>query len=362
VLEPFLIDSGEPFNNPNVIMFRNGLLDVRGNKLIPHTDNLFTTATLGYDYDPQAKCPLWIESVDQWFEGDTERIALLQEWFGYNLIMSNHLQQMMFMYGQSGSGKGTTVEILQHVLDSNFQAADTRQLCVDQFGIAPLEGKYAVMIAEEGKVTHDRGKKLMDILKRITGGDAMPSRHMRIIARNCKLFCRVTYYSNELPTFHDEMQTMLRRTNLLAFRKSFKDKPDRTLGTRLKEQRQGITAWAVAGLKRLLVNGDFTEPALSKREIEEIKIESSPLRQMLDEYLRFDDPNAFTSRKQLYDLYRAVCAEDHVDHPVSATYFPRRCREAMLELENKQFRLGNGGERGYRGVRMTEEGIFKCAG
>jgi putative DNA primase/helicase len=252
--------------------------------------------------------------------------------------------------------------VLRHLLNGNYQAANTQSLCGDLFGMAALEGKYAVLVAEEGKVTHHRGQKLMDILKQITGEDAISIRAMQKQARNGELFCRVTYYSNELPTFHDEMQTMTRRRNLLAFRKSFKDNPDRTLRPRLKQELPGIAIWAIEGLKRLLANGDFTLPALSKREIEEIKIESSPLRQMLDKYLIFTaNPDDFVSRRQLYDLYRAVCAEDHVDHPVSAAYFPRRCREAMPTLEDKQHRLGNGGERGYRWVRMTEEGIFKCA-
>ncbi|TKJ34638.1 MAG: hypothetical protein CEE38_17360 [Planctomycetes bacterium B3_Pla] len=357
VLEPLLLDSGKPFDGSHTIMFKNGLLNVLENKLTPHRDNLFTTATLSYDYDTNATCPQWLATLDQWFDEDAERMALLQEWYGYNMIMTNHLEQLMFIYGQSGSGKTTAMRILQHLLDGNFQAADTRQLCVDQFGLASLIGKYAVIVSEEDKLTNRRGQSLLSVLKQITGNDAVSIRRMHKTAVNGHLFCKVSYYSNALPVLHDEMQTLFRRYNLLHFDHSFKDAPDGALYTHLAEERPGIAVWAIEGLNRLLANeGKFTLPEVSKAEIEEIKIEASPLKRIIETYCTFDDGEAFTSRKHLYSLYRAVCEREFVRCPISCQVFPRRCKEAVPKLAGLETQK-HGGERGWRGLKLTRKAI-----
>ena len=354
VLEPCLINTGKSFDNSHVIMFRNGILDVINNKLVPHSNNLFTTATLPYDYNVNAVCKRWDTAYNQWFEEDDERIALFQEWFGYNMIMSNHLEQLMFMYGASGSGKSTAVSVLQHLLGGNFMPATLQSLIGDQFGMASLIGKHACMISEEDTVSVSQSRKLLTVMKRITGNDAISIRRMRKEPVSGNLFCKITYFSNALPTFHDETQSLFRRYNLLQFRKSFADTIDRGLFQKLKQERQGIATWAVEGLRRLLNNGGkFTLPTLSAAEIKEAKIESSPIRYMIDAHLSFL-PEINMTLKQLYALYLGICEEEFVKNPIGQRRFRRVCCEASSELNQLPFtRVGNAV--GWKGVGIKLE-------
>lgn len=346
VLEPCLVSTGKPFDVSHLMLFKNGMLDVVNDKLIPHSDNLFTTATLAYDYDPRALSPRWITTVYEWLEGDEERIALLQEWFGYNLVASNYLEQLMFIYGVPGSGKSTAQRILQYLLDSNFMPMNTHQLAVDQFGLSSLVGKYACMVSEEGTFDHGKGQKLLSVLKQITGNDAMPIRRMRKEAISGRLFCKITFISNRLPVFHDESQALFRRYNLLNFGKTFKHCPNVMLYNELKAERQGIAAWAVEGLKRLLKNGGrFTQPVKSLKTIEDLKIESSPIKSMFYDWVELGVPDSFVSRGQLYDLYIAICDEERVRFPVSNRSFRRKCEEAVPDLSDYDVRKN--GERGW---------------
>ena len=342
VLEPCLISTRKQFDLSHLILFKNGMLDVVNDKLIPHSDNLFTTSTLSYDYDPRATSPRWITSVYEWLEGDEERIALLQEWFGYNMTASNYLEQLMFIYGPSGSGKSTAQRILQRLLDDNYMPMNTQQLCVDQFGLSSLIGKYACMVSEEGVLEHSRKQKLLSVLKMITGNDAVPIRRMRREAVSGSLFCKITYTSNALPVFHDETQSIFRRYNLLNFGKTFKHNPNVMLYRELVAERQGIAVWAVEGLKRLLQNnGKFTQPAKSIVTIEDLKIESSPIKSMFYDWIELGVPDSFVSRAQLYSLYLGICDEERVKHPVSTRSFRRICGEAMPDLKDYEARKFN---------------------
>jgi P4 family phage/plasmid primase-like protien len=346
VLEPCLINTGKPFDSSHVILFKNGVLDVMNNRLMPHSDNLFTTATLSYDYDPKATYHRWLTAVYEWLEEDEERIALLQEWFGYNMITSNYLEQLMFIYGVPGSGKSTTQRMLQFILDDNYMPMSTQQLCVDQFGLSSLIGKYACMVSEEGNLKHDRGQKLLSVIKQITGNDAMAIRRMYKAAVSGNLFCKITYTSNALPVFYDETQAIFRRYNLLNFKKSFQHNPDIMLYQKLKAERQGVALWAVEGLQRLLKNGGrFTKPALSMETIEELKVESSPLKHILNTMCVLGAPDAYVTRNQLYELYIGVCEEEYVRNPLSNRSFRRKCIDAMPELVDYEVKRTH--DRGY---------------
>jgi P4 family phage/plasmid primase-like protien len=359
VLEPFLLNTGKPFDSSHVVLFKNGILDVLNSKLTPHDNNLFTTATLPYNYDSRTVCPGWITAVYEWLEEDEERITLLQEWFGYNMIASNYLEQLMFIYGVSGSGKSTMLRVLQYLLGDNCMPVNARQLCVDQFGLAPLIGKYAVTVSDDDKLDSRMGKKLLPILKQISGNDAVPIRRMHKLAVSGTLFCKVTYVSNSLPVFLDESQAIFRRYNLLNFgNRTIVQNPDRGLYRKLQGERTGIAAWAVEGLRRLLKNyGNFTLPEASRVKIEEVKIESSPIKHMLSTCLSFDDPRAFTSNTQLRALYMGICDEDQVRYPTSNRSFIRVCKEAMPELEARVYRkcVKTYREWGFIGVGITPE-------
>jgi len=353
VLEPCLINTGKSFNNTQVIMFRNGILDVMKNELLLHSNNLFTTATLPYDYDVNARCNLWDTVVSQWLEEDEERIALLQEWFGYNMIMSNHLEQLMFIYGESGSGKSTAVNILQYLLGDNTMPATVHSLTDDQFGLASLVGKFACMISEEDTVSITQAKKLLTVMKRITGNDTMSIRRMRKEAISGNLFCKITYFSNSLPTFHDETQSMFRRYNLLQFRENFAGTIDQRLTPKLRQERQGIAVWAAEGLKRLLKNGGkFTLPTLSAAEIVEVKIESNPVRHMLETCLDWH-AGLDVSLPQLYELYLGICEEEYVKNPIGLRRFRRVCCEASSQFSKIPFTFV-GKERGWHGMGIKD--------
>ena len=354
VAEPLVISTRESFDCSGTIIFKNGLLDVKTSEFTAHSDDLFTTATLPYDFDPDATCPDWELVVPQWFEGDVERAAALQEWFGYNMIAANFLEAVMFMCGQSGSGKGTAIQTLTHLLGENYGVLDTLAVSSDKHALASLVGKYACIFSEEGVLNTSKSQKVLSVMKSISGNDPQLLRGMKKLGVFGQLFCRITYSSNEVPIFRDEMHTLFRRFNLLEFKTDFLAAPDTGLKERLRGQLPGIANWAVVGLKRLLEQGKFTIPEVARAEIEEIKIEASPLKDMLETYLEFDVEGAFLTRRQLFDFYIAVCDENGVTYRWQFAETRRRCKEALPKMEMCADKLRHG-PRGYKGVQLNAE-------
>src|SRR5205823_2113312 len=113
-----------PCQPRNVVAFQNGLIDIEkavGGQavVLPHSPKWVSLQCLPHDFDPTARCPRWLAFLDQTFEGDYERVALLQEWFGYCLTPDNSFQKMMCLKGVSRSGKGTIVSVLEACLGSD---------------------------------------------------------------------------------------------------------------------------------------------------------------------------------------------------------------------------------------------------
>jgi putative DNA primase/helicase len=362
VFEPFKINSGEHIDVTKTIVFQNGLLDVDTGELRPLTPNIFVTSTLPYDYDPRAQCKLWRGFVRDVFNGDQGCHDLLQEWFGYNLIASNYMQAMMFLIGVRSSGKSTTANVLQNLLGSERCSAINVQDLFSDFGLHSLVGKYAAFIPEPGQLGKYNSQHALQRIKQITGGDTVSINRKFKEAISVKLFSRLTYADNFLPSFQDESRAFLRRVNLLYFGNDCTQKEqgiDRQLGQKLASEVQGIANWALEGLRRLLRQGHFTEPEPSREYLERIAEMSAPIRRIITAHchLSKDRPNeAWASTDQLYELYKAVCDDEGEPVRESKEQFVSKLKAHFPWARRGQKRTDKGDRPwGYFGIQIHEE-------
>lgn len=355
VFEPFRINSGEHIDVTRTIVFRNGLLDVDTGDLRPLTPDIFVTSTLPYDYDPKAQCRLWRGFVRDVFNGDHGCHDLLQEWFGYNMIASNHMQQMLFLFGVPGSGKSTTIDILATLLGEERICPLNIEDMTSQFGLEQLVGKYAAIITEDKAANRTDADKVLQKLKKITGQDMISVARKYKEAVHVRFFSRFTYAGNELPRFHDEPQAMMRRFLLLFFPNNYYERdggPDRTLGLRIKAEVQGIANWALEGLRRLLVNGKFTEPMPSQEHLQDFRELSSPLSAMISEHCELgDSPECWAPIEALYELHRAFYEEQGLT-PMGSALFKSRIKTVIPSLERARRTVAGEQVYVYKGIRV----------
>ena len=94
--------------NRHLICCTNGTLNVQTLELLPHSPGHMLRTGLNVPDDPGAQCPHFLSFLHVIFRDDEdrdERIAFLQQWFGYLLMPTSRLQLMLWLVGASRPGR-----------------------------------------------------------------------------------------------------------------------------------------------------------------------------------------------------------------------------------------------------------------
>ena len=264
----------------------------------------FSLSSIPRDLDPTLTSPLWLDFLNDIFNEDQERIALLQEWFGYNMVPDMSFEKFMIFVGRPRSGKGTVLSALAAVL-GNEQVCSTnlRTLC-GSFGYQPLPGKLAAFMGDVRTPRYgDLGTALERILQ-IVGKDSVSINRKNLpILSNIQLCCRFTVALNDFPSLPDYANALEPRLLLLDFPNSYWGIEDRTLKPRFEAEAKNIIPWALEGLKRLRLNDGFTRPGSSKKAIASLRDVISPITTFVKAWCSLDS-TATTQQDTVYDAWR----------------------------------------------------------
>jgi putative DNA primase/helicase len=374
---PFFIKGGgqEP---KNIIPFQNGLLDLAKHcqgvtELIPHTPDFVSLYALPFDFDPQAQCPKWLDFLGQVFEGDQDRIRLLQEWFGYCLTPDVSLQKFMVLLGLPRSGKGTASSILVHLLGpENTTAFDLYRL-LDRFSTAALRTKQLAVVGEVELSGAKEKARILEKLKSITGNDLQVVERKGVdVKESCVLPTRWMISCNQMPVLHDASGALEARLLVLRFNRTFAGQEDPHLLQKLPPELSGIAVWAIEGLRRLREPG-WTAPASSVEEKKNFRRDcSTPLAflqdccQVYSPWLNAITPGiesvaeeCFVTREQLASAYWHWSVDQGDEDTRGFKWFCRDVRSLIPQFGQKEAKKNVAGKwvRVYEGVRLKQEWV-----
>jgi P4 family phage/plasmid primase-like protien len=317
----------------------NGLLDLDTCQLRPHTPDWFSLVCLPYEYDAHADCPRWRAVLGQNLEGDVERIALLQEFFGYVLMNSTDAQRFLFLVGEGANGKSVVLAGLHAMLGQDNVSTVPLEDFGRRFAMAQTLGKLANISPEVGEL--DRTAE--GTLKAFVSGDRMTFERKGKDPFSARPTARLVLSTNNLPRFADRSDGVWRRFLLMPFtrqvpaaeRVAGMDKPEFWLDA---EEAAGILNWALDGLVRLRNNGmRFTEPAACRAALAEHRSDSDPCRAFLEEHYESDPQADPLPVAALYAEYKSWC-EANGFKPVSSTNFGRQVRRVFRLDESRPHR------------------------
>jgi P4 family phage/plasmid primase-like protien len=324
---PFWISGGDGMEPKDLVVFNNGILDVpafmdnHANYLQPTTPDFFNTTALPLPFNPAAECPTWLSFLASSLDDDTAKIDLLQEWFGYCLTPDTSQQKLMYLRGESGSGKGTILRVLQSVVGRAQHASSSLSQLAEPFGLQPLIGKLICVIGDARVGRSGDAMRGLEVLLGLTGGDAMQvNRKFKDQLEGTYLTARITIASNDFIDVPDTSGAMRRRLNVIQFARK-PAVPDTTLSEKLNQELEGIAVWALAGLRRLRQQG-FTEPESSRAAMAEWERDTNPLVAWLQDCTR-PGVNMVSGKDELYDCWSAW-AKDTQRSNWSRTMFLRR--------------------------------------
>jgi putative DNA primase/helicase len=90
-----------------VVSLANGVLEVEGRRLLPHTAQFFNQTSVPFAYEPRAPEPTrWLKFLNELWPAEPDPIKLLGEWFGYVISGRLDLQKIFLNVGPTRGGKG----------------------------------------------------------------------------------------------------------------------------------------------------------------------------------------------------------------------------------------------------------------
>src|SRR5262249_57691869 len=94
----------------------------------------------------------WLAFVREMVEGDDERIAVLQEWFGLCLTPDTSFHKLLIMDGDGGNGKSVVLDVLAAMVGEANVSNVPLELFDQRFQLTPTLGKLVNIAAESDNV------------------------------------------------------------------------------------------------------------------------------------------------------------------------------------------------------------------
>ncbi|MBD2458484.1 DUF3854 domain-containing protein [Nostoc sp. FACHB-87] len=195
--ELLIEDYLDSFNN--LLPFKNGVLDLKANKLIPHSPNYYFRNIIDREHDPNAtdwsKIEEWMDFI---FENNPSQKHLLICWYAAVLRGMWELHRFALIIGLGGTGKSTAMKLAIALVGSLFSHCLTlSSLNNNQFQTANIYDKRLVCISDA-----DRYRGNLEILKNITGGDeiSIEQKYERAFSAIYKGMVMITANNFVLPT------------------------------------------------------------------------------------------------------------------------------------------------------------------
>lgn len=336
------------------VLFTNGVLDLKTGEVLPHSPEYFTTNILPYNHSPGAPCGQWLSFLNDVFEGDQERVDLLQEWFGYMMSASYAYHKVMLLLGPKRCGKGTIGRVMEQVVGGqNFTGGSLHAFTSDPF-LESLRTKPVMFIGDaEKRVARGTIDQVIERIKGISGNDAVTFSRKYKSTLSETLPARITIAANSVPGLFDDSGALASRLLVLPFDISYFGREDPFLLDRLLSDVEGIAAWALQGLARLNGRGQFTEPRASRVETQYIAETYSPLKQFVDEVCVIGGAQVVSSN-DVYEAYRAWALNNQEDRILARRTFIGAFKDITRGSGCKYgpHRRDGEGVRGFKGLSV----------
>ncbi len=346
----------ERLNSPStLVFFRNGAFNPKTGDLLPHDPINKNSRTLSVDYDPTVVAPIWRNWLLDIFSNEPERISLLQEIMGWTLCRDNlGIEKAAIMIGPTRSGKGTIIKIIESLLGEAKCVFPLPELNNNKV-LASMRECNVAIDPEAASPSSKNARQIVGIFKSITANDAIS---IQLLYKQQPwqgpLGCKLILAANSVPTMWDDSAATANRWIPLCFDRSFLGKEDPTLLNRLKTELQGIAVWALQGLQRLIVQGQFTMPFSSKNELSNMVQGGSPVEQFIEDCLSFGT-DCRVSESSLWTAYRAwTTRTGHVE--MKRTNMMKAIEDATRSksvARKPSIRIGDVTHRGFEGLSIN---------
>lgn len=331
-------------NDTHLLNVQNGYIDLKTGELHEHDKEKYFTKISSVEYTDTIDCPLWIEFLNQIFDGNQDLIDYMQRAVGYSLSGSTEEQMMFILHGFGRNGKSVFLDIITEMLGTYTTNIQPQSIMVKHQtnsaspDIAKLDGARFVTTTEPNDgMRFDEG-----LIKQLTGGDKVTARFLHENEFEFTPQFKLWMATNHKPIIRGTDDGIWRRMAIIPFTVQIPlSKVDRNLKYKLRREMTAILNWAVEGYAEWQRIG-LAEPQTVKDQRGDYRKEMDPIETFIDECCVRDEGERVKA-SDLYSIYNSW-AQENRQYQMSSTKFGR-------EMSNKFQKITSNGVH-YIGLRL----------
>jgi putative DNA primase/helicase len=344
--------------DPWLLNFQNGTLDLREGDFRSHEREDHLTKIAPHDFDREAECPQWQGLLNRMMGGDQELVKYLQLAFGYSLTGSTRQKVVFILFGPGGTGKTTMLTAYREALGEDYgtliqinSLLAGRDNNATNADLADLAGKRFAMSSEP-----DPGAKLSPSkLKRLTQG--MGKVKARRLYENPFEFEETHHLwmdTNDRPSIPNaDPATFSRLHPIPCLQPIPDDEVDPDLSGKLRAEGPGILRWAAGGAHLWYKNG-LSRPDAVTAAAEAWRGECDNIQQFIAE--RCDVDECFSIQaSRIYAAYKAWCEGRREDAFTATAFGLRLTARFVKEHSNKGAKYKGITVRDFAGAEVGDE-------
>lgn len=324
----FFVNQIEAFQNTGteegVLQFNNGIFkfEEQPAELVTPSPEYYCHFRIPYDYDAEAECPNFINFLNDIFDGDKERIQLIQEIMGATLYYCKCMQNLIVFLGIGSNGKSVLANIIKFMLGAkNVSSIPLDKLSGSQFAKQNLDKKLLNISSE---VNPEKIYSTAD-LKALTGGDSVEVERKYQNSYTAEIHAKYILLANDMIQTADYSDGFYRKLIIIPFDEKYKKlEPgaekvdgvkyqDVTLEETLKEELPGIFNFAYKGLMRFVDQDyQFTVSTACEKAMGRYKNEHNVVKAFLNEAVDATGNKKDTVRSSdIFPAFEEFCRENH---------------------------------------------------
>ncbi|MCO4357289.1 phage/plasmid primase, P4 family [Staphylococcus agnetis] len=337
----------DDFDKDNMLLnVANGYIDLTSRELYPHDIDKKFSQIANTDYSEKMQPAVWLDFLNDIFDGNKEVIRYIQKALGYSLTGSTREQVMFILHGKGRNGKSIFVETIAEILGDYSNNMQAKSLMVKKndnvnTDIARLSKARFVTSSEPNEgFRFDEG-----LIKQITGGDKVTARFLYAEEFEYTPKFKIWVSTNHKPIIRGTDDGIWRRLVLIPFEVQIpEEKVDKDLKYKLLREAPAILNWMTEGAYMWMQEG-LEMPDKLKDASQSYRTEMDVVEQFIEEKCN-RMKGARETGKKLYDEYK-VWADENNEYKMDKNKFGKKMKE---KFESKK--MNNGVN--YIGIELKE--------